>query len=164
MAHSQQPWFGGYDPAYRGDLGPRDDRPYLADEEGWWPEYDADFREQLFGRRWRSRDFAQEPWETGPGGRERRMYARRRSDRLQGRESDYYPGHRVPRDFRRYLSPEEYGLGESGYGRDYAGGAHASPRRARHLDRLWARRGPDERNALFGGQGFRRYDRDYDER
>ncbi len=91
------------------------------------------------------------------------MRARRRSDRRARGESEYYPGHRVPREVRRYLSSEEYGLGESGYGRDYRGTAHRRPRDPHDIERPRAHR-DRARNALFGGEGFRRYDRDYDER
>ncbi len=59
--------------------------------------------------------------------------------------------HDMPPDYRRYLSEDEYGFG---------------PRRAYDRqfeeERFW--RGPlGPRNALFGGEGFVRYDRDYDE-
>lgn len=58
---------------------------------------------------------------------------------------------RVPPDYRRYLSEKEYGLGP--------GRAYDLAFRERRF-----RRGPlGPRNALFGGEGFRRYDREYPE-
>ena len=73
-------------------------------------------------------------------------YERRENYAGSGRRSRH-----VPPDWRRYISREEYGLGPGGaYDREFEG------------DRF--RRGPlGARNALFGGEGFVRYDREYDD-
>ncbi len=95
---------------------------------------------------WRQGAAAGAPWRGQPPGRVFRGYERR---------EPYAPAERRTRDIspdhRRYLSEDEYGLG---------------PRRAydREFEDERFRRGPlGPRNALFGGEGFVRYDRDYDE-
>ena len=107
---------------------------------------------------WQGRErgwtLARDPAEDLLHGQPRRGYPGAFS-RWYRRLEDYPRGERrwrdVPADWRRYLSREEYGLGPGGaYDREYTG------------DRF--RRGPlGARNALFGGQGFVRYDREYDD-
>jgi len=162
----------GYDPPFR--AGPR--RGYGRGLSGYGADYErfpghaalsteADVRRRWLlarvDRRTRGalggagrRGRAGERTERG-GGASPREESRVRVWRGYERRQPYPPGERqygsTPPEYRRYLSEDEYGLGP---GRAYD--------RAFREERF--RRGPlGPRNALFGGEGFARYDGDYDE-
>ncbi len=162
-------WPAGYDGAFRRDLLPGYGRDYYAHEpdagkHGW--------RRLASGRR--RRLVPRPDWRAGGGPWQREPHAwAAPADSPEGkphgrpwegypavsrgyeRRENYPRGERhsrgAPPDWRRYLSREEYGLGPGGaYDREFEG------------DRF--RRGRlGARNALFGGEGFVRYQRDYDE-
>ncbi len=186
MAEWDRNGFRPYDDTYPGELR----RGSRHDDEAWL-EYDAEFRDWArLARRTRRRELPDEAWDRRPRGEEQ-WYRERRSGRDRRAEGwrvqPGYPGHRVPRDYYRYLSREEYGLGGRGpYDRDYSGreraygsraprglserayGSHAPggpSERAGEYTRARTRPnhpGDRPRNALFGGEAFRRYDWDYD--
>ncbi len=160
----------GYDPVYGGGRGGygREYEGYGADSElpgdapSGWPRFRgrpprrwvarSDWREwggpAAFAPGWT----AEIGMRAGPHGRPDRP---RRVFRGYERREPYPRGERhyrnVPPDWRRYLSEDGYGLGPGRrYDRDFED------------DRF--RRGPlGPRNALFGREGFARYDRDFDE-
>ncbi len=158
----------GYDPAYRGGRGGygHDLVRYGVDYEPFgessappgWPRFDGYSRRRLVERTdrrargghagagggWGGERGTWRGWPTP--GRVYRGYERR--EPYARRERSF---RNVPPDYRRYLSEDEYGLGP---GRSYD--------RTYQEDRF--RRGPlGPRNALFGREGFIRYDREYDE-
>ncbi|HEX9106904.1 MAG TPA: hypothetical protein VF832_06745 [Longimicrobiales bacterium] len=171
----------GYDFDYRGDAG-RDDAFRRQPLRGYGRDYGAHDPEaggygwrRRGGRRgrlvprpdWRAgaavwpgaaRGWAPPPElpESLPHGRVVRGYpgasgAFEPRERRENHPERSRRGRGVPPGWRRYLSREEYGLGPEGaYDREFEGNRF--------------RRGPlGPRNALFGGEGFVRYDRDYDE-
>ncbi len=173
---------GGYERSYPGERGPgygRDPVGYGGDYEPFggpdvaWRGVARGRRRLLARRDWRFRGGpagggprwpdrvagGEGSWHEGgwrgrggsAGGRARPGRTYRGYERREPYPRDERHYRNVPPDYRRYLSEDDYGVGP---GRAY--------------DRLFQedrfRRGPlGPRNALFGGEGFVRYDADFDE-